>query len=154
MASSKKYYWIKLRTDFWDSPQIDFLLDQENGSDYVVIYQMLCTMCANANGMLVNKIPVGEYGQEMIVPYNPKKIAQKTKHFSLDTIMIALELYKQLGLIYEENNNVLRIVGIENMVGSSADNNNAERQRRYRQRQKEIAQSAKVKQIANNKKSK
>ena len=45
----KKYYWIKLRTDFFNQETIDFLLSQPNGCEYVVLYQMLCLQTANTN---------------------------------------------------------------------------------------------------------
>ena len=31
MENTKKYYWIKLKTDFFNISEIDFLLSQENG---------------------------------------------------------------------------------------------------------------------------
>ena len=35
MAKEEKFYWIKLREDFFeDDSAIDYLMSQENGSDY------------------------------------------------------------------------------------------------------------------------
>ena len=82
-----KYYWIKLKTDFFDRDEIDFLLSQENGCEYIVLYQMLCLMVANTNGKLVKEM------NEIIVPYDVKKIVRDTKYFTFDTVTIALELY-------------------------------------------------------------
>ena len=47
---SKKFYWIKLKTDFFNLDEIDFLLSQKNGCEYVVLYQMLCLQVANTSG--------------------------------------------------------------------------------------------------------
>lgn len=52
---TKKYYWIKLRTDFFNQETIDFLLSQQNGCEYVVLYQMLCLQTANTGGSLINQ---------------------------------------------------------------------------------------------------
>lgn len=108
---SKKYYWIKLKTDFFDIPTIDWLAEQNNGYAYIVLYQKLCLLTANNGGELTRRIG------EMIIPYNAKKIAEVTR-FDFDTVVVALELYKRLDLIYEQSNGILRLNGIEEMVGA------------------------------------
>lgn len=130
MQDSKRYYWIKLKTDFFNQDTIDFLLSQNNGCEYVVLYQMLCLKTANNDGILSTNIG------EIIVPYDVEKIQRDTKYFSEDTIRVALELYKQLGLIYEENDNLLRITNIEEMVGSESATKAAIKKREYRLRKK------------------
>lgn len=111
--AENKYYWIKLRTDFFDDDSpIDILLSQKNGSEYVCLYLKLCLATANKGGRLCN-----QYG-EMIVPYNVEKIQRDMKYFSIDTVRVALDLYKKLGLVYEESDGVLSISGHEQMVGS------------------------------------
>ena len=89
--SDKKYYWIKLKTDFFDQDTIDFLMGQENGSKYVVIYQMLMLKTAQQGGVLATK------ANELLIPYDVKKIVRDTKYFDFDTVTIALELFKKLG---------------------------------------------------------
>lgn len=122
----KKFYWIKLKTDFFNSPAVDFLLSQENGSEYVVLYQMLCCMTANNKGSLSTQIG------EIIVPFNADKIARDTKYFSKDTVMVALELFKKLGLIYSDEGDCLRLAGIEEMTGSESASKEAVKKREYR----------------------
>lgn len=124
--SEKRYYWIKLKTDFFDLPEIDWLLSQKNGAEYIVLYQMLCLMTANNNGELSSK-----FG-EMIVPYDVDKIVRDTKYFDFDTVKVALELYKKLGLVYESENDMLKISKYEEMIGS--ESNWAVKKREYRQR--------------------
>ena len=132
MGDNKRYYWIKLKTDFFNQETIDFLLSQKNGCEYIVLYQMLCLNTANNNGEMCSKIG------EMIVPYNVDKIVRDTKYFDFDTVTIALELFKKLGLIYEENDKILKITNFNEMVGSEASNPNAQRQKRFRERQKQL----------------
>ena len=124
--SDKKYYWIKLKTDFFDQDTIDFLMGQENGSKYVVIYQMLMLKTAQQGGVLATK------ANELLIPYDVKKIVRDTKYFDFDTVTIALELFKKLGLIYEEENHILRLTGAEQIVGSEWSS--AERVRKYREK--------------------
>ena len=122
----KRFYWIKLKTDFFNTATIDFLMSQKNGCEYVVLYQMLCLQTANTEGNLVSHIG------EIIVPYDVNKIVRDTKYFSVDTVTVALELFKQLGLIYKEDNNVLRIADFSEMVGSECSS--AKRVREHRER--------------------
>ena len=126
----KKYYWIKLRTDFFNQETIDFLLSQKNGCEYIVLYQMLCLNTANNNGKMETKVG------ELIIPYDINKIARDTKYFDYDTIAVALELFKQLGLIYEEENQILRISNIERMIGSESASREAIKKREQRLKQK------------------
>ena len=130
MIEIKKYYWIKLKTDFFNQETIDFLLSQKNGCEYVVLYQMLCLQTANTNGMLASQIG------EVIIPYDIEKIVRDTKYFDYDTIVVALELYKQIGLIYVEEDGNLKITDIERMVGSESASREAIKKREQRLRKK------------------
>ena len=125
---NKKYYWIKLKTDFFSQATIDFLLSQKNGCEYIVLYQMLCLNTANNNGEMATKIG------EMIIPYDVEKIVRDTKYFDFDTVTIALGLFKKLGLIYEEENQILKIANFGEMVGSETQW--AEKKRIYRENKK------------------
>lgn len=130
MADNKKYYWIKLKTDFFDQDTIDFLMGQENGAEYVVIYQMLMLKTAQQGGYLGTKMA------EVMVPYDIKKIVRDTKYFNYDTVTIALELFKKLGLVYEESNHIMKLAGAEQLVGS--ESKWAEKKRIYRDSQRTI----------------
>lgn len=130
MGDNKRYYWIKLKTDFFNQQTIDFLLSQKNGCEYIVLYQMLCLNTANNNGEMCSKIG------EMIVPYNVEKIVRDTKYFDFDTVTIALGLFKKLGLIYEEKDKILKITNFNEMIGS--ETSSAKRVREYRKKQKAL----------------
>lgn len=139
MADNKKFYWIKLKTNFFSREDIDFLLSQKNGAEYVVLYQMLCLNTANNDGRLESKIG------EILVPYNADKIVRDCKYFDIDTVNIAMALYKKLGLIYEEEDRVLKISHYDEMVGSETAW--AEKKRLYRQNQKLLGNKDNVEDI-------
>lgn len=126
----KKYYWIKLKTNFFDLPTIDWIMSQNNGCEYIVLYQMLCLKTANTDGKLVSQIG------EMLIPYDVEKIARDTKYFSNDTIRVALELFKSLGLIYVSDDNTMTISNYFEMVGS--ETSSAKRVREWREKQKTL----------------
>lgn len=130
MSEQKRYYWIKLKTDFFNQETVDLLLSQPNGCQYVVLYQMLCLQTANSNGEMASRVG------EMIVPYNIDKIVRDTKYFDHDTVTVALELFKKLGLIYAEEDGVLRITDFVGMVGHESANREAVKKREYRLRKR------------------
>lgn len=141
--NNKVYYWIKLKTDFFESDAIDFLLSQKDGCQYVALYLKLCAMTANTNGVLASKVG------NMLIPYSVEKIARDTKFFSADTVRVALELYKNLRLINVSDDNVLHIANFDAMIGNSKTDEHtkklgAERQRRYRERQKALSDNVTV----------
>ena len=115
MATGKKFYWIRLQKEFMTGDEVDFLMSQDKGSEYVVLYQMLCLMCINSNGEFARKIG------DVIIPFDISKIQRDCKYFSKDTIRVALELYKKLGLIYEQCEGILAISRFSEMVGSESD---------------------------------
>ena len=108
----KKFYWLKLKTEFMEGNIVDFLMSQKNGANYVVLYQMLCVKTINTKGELATQIG------ELIVPFDIEKIQRDLKWFDIDTVRVALELYKKLGLVYQQEDGILAITGFEEMVGS------------------------------------
>lgn len=113
-----------------NSEVVDFLMSQPNGASYVVLYQMLCLKTINTGGRLTCQIG------DIIIPFDIEKIQRDCKWFSLDTVRVALGLYKQLGLIYEEQDGTLVLVNHAEMVGSETDYSAQKRlQRENRRRQ-------------------
>lgn len=114
MATGKRFYWIKLTKEFMIE-DIDFLMNQKNGAKYVVLYQMLCLATINTEGTCAYTVG------EVIVPYDVDKIRRECRYFDNDTIIVALELFKKLGWVYEQENGVLQIANFDGMVGSETD---------------------------------
>lgn len=136
----KRFYWMKLKENFMTSDTVDFLMSQPNGAEYVVLYQMLCLQTLNTDGVLGRTIG------EVMIPYDAAKIQRDCKYFSIDTVTLALEYYKKLGLVFEQGNGFLKIANYENIIGSESGGrggsneglpstqakSNAERQRAFR----------------------
>ena len=135
MSEEKKYYWIKIKDTFMTSDKVDFLMSQDGGANYIVLYQMLCLMTLNTNGELSRKIG------EVIIPFDVDKITRDCKYFERDTVIVALDLFRKLGMIYQETNGTLVISEFDNMVGCSKQDDHtkklaAERQAKFRQKNK------------------
>lgn len=127
MAEDKRFYWVKLDyRRFENGGDLDFLMGQKNGAEYVVLYMMLCLNTRNTNGEFVAKLG------EVVIPYDVDKIVRDCKYFSRDTVMVALELYKQLGLVYVNEGGVMQIANFDDVVGSEGAS--AKRVREHRKR--------------------
>lgn len=129
---NQKYWWIKLETNFFYQNAIDFLMSQKNGSQYVVLYQMLCLETANTNGRLMTEMG------NIMVKYDVEKIRRTTRYFDTDTIVVALELYRQIGLVYEEEDGFLRINNHEKMIGFQTGAAKRMQESRAKESKKEI----------------
>ena len=137
----EKFYWIKLKTDFFDDNCIDWLQDQKNGCEYIVLYLRLCLMTANTNGVLQRQVG------EMIIPYEPRKIAEIT-HISIDTVLVAMELFKKTGLMCDRPDGTVALPSVPSMVGTESANKAAIRQQRHREKKR--LEKETVKQVTGN----
>lgn len=128
MAEQKRFYWIKLKESFFVNNEVtDWIISQPNGCEYIVLYLKLCLLTANKGGRLAMQIG------EMIIPYDVKKISADTK-FDVDTVIVAMELFRKIGLIYEEEDGILKIPYVEEIVGS--ESSSAQRVREHRKNKK------------------
>lgn len=130
MADDKRYYWVKLDyRRFEHDGDLDYLMGQKDGEKYVVLYMMLCLQTRNTGGEFITKLG------DVVIPYDVDRIVRDCKYFSRDTVIVALELYKQLGLVYVNNGGFLQINNFDSVVGSECSS--AKRVREFRQRQAE-----------------
>ena len=125
----KKFYWLKLKTEFMTGEVVRYLLKQEHGSDFIVIYLQLCTMTVNTEGELATKLG------DIVVPFDNEAIRQECKYFDIQTISKAITLFQTLGLIYKQDNGILKIADFENIVGS--ETYWAKQKRKSRKKEKE-----------------
>lgn len=124
MSEQGRFYWLKLKVNFMTSETVDFLMSQDGGANYIVLYQMLCLKTINTGGRLSRQIG------EVIIPFDEAKIQRDCKWFSIDTIRVAMQLYKKLGLIYEDVDGTLVIADHQSLIGSEGAS--AQRMRRMR----------------------
>lgn len=108
-----KFYWLQLKEDFFEEDSIEWLEEQENGHKYSLFYLKLCLKSLKSNGILVRKVG------NMLVPYDNKKLAEMTK-MPVDTVIVAMELLKGIGLVEVLENGELYITQLEKMIGSTS----------------------------------
>lgn len=125
----KKYYWLKLMETFFEEDTIVWLEEQENGVYYTNFYLKLCLKSLKTNGILIRNVG------EILIPYDIKKLAEIT-HVSVDTAIVAMELFKKIGLVEILENGEIYLTQLELMVGK--ETSKAEIMRKKRKREKQI----------------
>lgn len=131
MAENKRYYWLKLKEDFFQDEIIEWLEEQENGKDYVLFYLKLCLKSLKNNGVLIRQVG------DMFIPYDIRKLAEITKT-SVDTVAVALKVLTETGLIEVQENGELYLTQLRSMVGSESASLAAVKKRAYREKVKNL----------------
>ena len=109
-----KFYWLQLKEDFFDDDAIQWLEEQQpKGKEYALFYLKLCLKSLKTNGILIRN--VGNF----LIPYDNRKLAELTKT-DFDTVTIAMELLKKIGLIQLLDNGEIYIKQLENLIGSKS----------------------------------
>lgn len=122
MADDKKYYYLKLKEDFFESDSMLILQSMPDGYIYSDILLKLYLRSLKTEGRLMYKD---------IIPYTPEIIATLVHH-QVGTVKEALNIFRNLGLIEVLDNGALYMMDIQNFIGKSSTE--ADRKREYRAR--------------------
>ena len=125
----KKYYWLKLKRDFFKRHDIRIIEEMPNGKEYLLFYLKL----------LVESIDhEGELRFSDTVPYNEQMLSVIT-NTNIDVVRSAMKLFIELKMIEVQDDATIYMAEVNKMIGSAVDNDNANRQRRFREKQKQLA---------------
>lgn len=109
-----KFYWLQLKEDFFENDAIEWLEEQKpNGRDYAYFYLKLCLKSLKSNGVLIRKVG------NVLIPYDNKKLAELTK-IDFDTVTVAMELLKKIGLVTILESGEIYINQLDNLIGSQS----------------------------------
>lgn len=125
MAENKKYYFLKLKEDFFDQREIVVLEGSKDGVLYVNILLKLYLKSLQHNGRLL--LNEG-------IPLSAEMIALLTRH-ETGTVERAMRAFMQLGLVEVLEDNTYYMPEIEEMTGKGSSD--AERKARYRRQKAE-----------------
>ena len=120
MADSKKYYYLKIKDNFYESDELILLQNMQDGYLYSDILMKLYLRSLKNNGKLMFKD---------VIPYTPEALAQVVRH-SVGVVKQALDIFQKLGLIEILDNGVIYMTDIQNFIGKSSSE--ADRIRKYR----------------------
>ena len=122
MSDNKKYYYLRLKENFFDSDELKILESMKDGYLYSNILLKLYLRSLKNDGKLV----VNDR-----IPYNAEMLASVTGH-QIGTVKQALSIFKDLGLIDVLENGAIYMLDIQNFIGRGSSE--ADRKREYRQR--------------------
>ena len=135
MAKGNKYYWLKLKEDFFEDDAINWIEEQPNGKDYCLFYLKLCLKSLKSEGLLIRNVG------NMLVPYDAKKLSDLT-NTDIDTVKVAMDMFKKIGLVDILENGEIFMNQLNTMVGKETDY--AEQKRIQRENKKQIEQKDNV----------
>lgn len=120
MSDNRKYYYMKLKENFFETEEMIILESMQDGYLYSNILMKLYLRSLKNNGCLMFK------GR---IPYSPAVLAQVVRH-SAGVVEKALEVFVNLQLIEIMDNGAIYMSDIQNFIGKSSTE--ADRKRTYR----------------------
>jgi len=128
MSDTKKYYWLKLKRDFFKRHDTRVIESMENGEKYLLFYLKLLVESLDHNGNL-------RFSET--VPYNDKMLSAIT-FTDIDIVRSAIKVFTELNMIEMIDDGTLYMNQVNSMIGS--DTEWAAKKAIYRQKQKELGQ--------------
>lgn len=122
MADDKKYYYLKVKDDFYNDEAMIILESMTDGYLYSnILMKLYLRSLKNQGRLMFNDL----------IPYTPDVLAELTRH-KVGVVEKALEIFRQLGLIEVLDNGAIYMLNIQNYIGKSSTE--ADRKREYRAR--------------------
>ena len=123
MADSKKYYWLKLRRDFFKRHDIRIVEEMPNGKDYILFYLKLLLESIDHEGTL-------RFSDA--IPYNEQMLAVIT-NTNIDIVRSAMKIFTELNMMEIFDDGTLFMSEVNKMIGSETEW--AQKKRLYREQQ-------------------
>lgn len=122
---NKKYYWLKLKADFFDTEDLILLETMPDGVIYSNILLKLYLKSIQNNGKLFYKNRI---------PYNSTMLAQLVRH-PVGVVEKAMKIFQDMELIEVLDSGAIYMLDIQSFIGQSSSE--ADRKRVYRDKIKE-----------------
>ena len=118
--SGNKYYWLKLKKDFFKRHDMKIVEALPNGKDYILFYLKLLCESLDHNGSL-------RFSD--LVPYNETMLSAIT-NTNVDIVRSAVKLFTELGMMKVLDDGTIFMNEVHKMLGSETEW--AEKKRLYR----------------------
>ena len=122
MSDNIKYYYLKLKDNYFDSEEMIILESMQDGYLYSnILFKLYLRSLKNKGRLMFNNR----------IPYNSTMLAQVTRH-SVGVIEKAMKVFQELGLVEVLDSGAIYMTDIQNFIGKSSTE--ADRKREYRQK--------------------
>lgn len=121
MADNKKYYYMRLKEDFFHSHKLIAVEGMEDGYKYSNILLKMYLLSLRGEGRLMAGT----------IPYGPATLARAMGH-DVETVETAIALFTDVGLIETVDSGAIFMLDIQNYIGESSTE--ADRKKAYRAR--------------------
>jgi predicted phage replisome organizer len=125
MSETKKYYWLKLKRDFFKRHDTKIIESMENGEKYLLFYLKLLVESLDHSGNL-------RFSDT--VPYNEKMLSAITGT-DIDIVRSAVKVFNELGMLEKLDDGTLFMSQVLTMTGNETEW--AGKKRLYREGQNE-----------------
>ena len=122
MSDNKKYYYLRVKENFYDSDEMIILESMPDGFLYSNILIKLYLRSLKNNGKLMFNDRI---------PFNSEMLSKITRH-PVAVVEKAISIFKEMNLIDVLDNGAIFMLDIESFIGKS--NTEADRKRDYRRR--------------------
>ena len=130
--ADKRYYWLKLKRDFFKRHDIRIIEEMPNGKEYLLFYLKL----------LVESIDhEGELRFSDTIPYNEQMLAVIT-NTNIDVVRSAMKLFVELKMIDVQDDATIYMAEVNKLIGSEWTS--TERVRKLRENRKALQCNANV----------
>ncbi len=118
---AKKFYWLKLKEDFFDDLTIKMIEEMENGIYYTNFLMKLYLKSLKTEGKLLFRDTI---------PYDEKMLSVLTG-VNIDTVRTALKIFLEFGMVERWDDGTLYISEVQTMIGNETES--ARRVRKHRE---------------------
>ena len=122
--AEKKYYWLKLKRDFFKRHDIRIIEEMPNGKEYILFYLKL---------LLESIDHEGELRFSETIPYNEQMLSVIT-NTNIDIVRSAMKMFIELNMMSVYDDQTIYMAEVDKLIGS--ETKGAERVRKHRQKTK------------------
>ena len=125
--ANNKYYWLKLKRDFFKRHDIQIIENMENGKDYILFYlKLLCESVDHEGNLRFSET----------IPYNEKMLSTIT-NTNIDIVRSAMKVFSELNMIEILDDDTIFMTECNKMLG--CETAWAEKKRLYREKQRTMS---------------
>jgi predicted phage replisome organizer len=111
MAEGKKYYWLKLKRDFFKRHDIRIVESMPNGKDYILFYLKLLLESIDHEGTL-------RFSET--IPYNEQMLSVVTDT-NIDIVRSAMKIFVELNMMSICDDQTIFMTEVDKLIGSETE---------------------------------